>query len=79
MDLPMFKDLDEYTLEEIEQEVIRRVLCQVNSKCDYCGRAFDTTPCKFKERHTYSPRLSEIKTRTMDLYESVTRLTENHP
>lgn len=49
MSLP--RDLDEYTKGELLAELDRRERARRADVCDYCGRPFFTTPCKFPDRH----------------------------
>ena len=46
------KDLDEYTVDQLYDELRRRGKLQAEAKCDYCERKWFTDPsCKFPERH----------------------------
>jgi hypothetical protein len=45
------RDLDEYEARELTDELARRETARQAGVCDYCGRAPDTKPCKFPERH----------------------------
>lgn len=45
------KDLDEYTTDELRAELSRRANVLAEGNCDYCGRAGDSSPCRFPERH----------------------------
>lgn len=45
------RDLDEYTEEELLEELAQRKKLRAEGKCDYCQRAGGTPPCKFTERH----------------------------
>lgn len=46
------KDLDEYTEDELLEELHRRKQLNAQGKCDYCGRPAEcTVACKFPARH----------------------------
>lgn len=45
------KDLDEYTWEELQNELNRRAVAYVRGLCDYCGHPGNDPPCKFLDRH----------------------------
>ncbi len=46
-----WKELDEYSDQELRDEINRRLGAGWKGQCDYCGRTSDTPPCKFPERH----------------------------
>lgn len=46
-----FKDLDEYSEEELLNELARRKSLQEQGCCDYCGRSGTSSSCKEKLRH----------------------------
>lgn len=46
-----FKDLDEYTDEELLRELERRMRDRGKRVCDYCHREAGTPSCKFPLRH----------------------------
>lgn len=48
------RDLDEYSDEELVQELNRREALRAIGKCDYCQRASNTAPCRFVKRHQKS-------------------------
>lgn len=48
------KDLDEYTEEQLNNELKRRQDLRNEGKCDYCGQLGNTPNCKFPERHKYA-------------------------
>jgi hypothetical protein len=45
------KELDEYTEQQLLDELERRRSLRDEGKCDYCQRLGNTTDCKFPERH----------------------------
>jgi len=45
------RDLEEYSEVELQDELKRRQNARDHGFCDYCGRRFDTPPCKFPWRH----------------------------
>lgn len=45
------KDLDEYTEQQLKNELERRRSLRDEGKCDYCQQLGNTTDCKFPERH----------------------------
>lgn len=45
------RDLDETPEEELRAEVERRRAARMADLCDYCGRHYNTPPCKFPLRH----------------------------
>ena len=49
-------DLDEYPEKKLREELRNRRRARRKGLCDYCGRAPDTTPCKFPERHHAKPK-----------------------
>jgi hypothetical protein len=52
-------DLDEYPEKTLREELRNRKKARRKGLCDYCGRAPDTTPCKFPERHKEQPKPKE--------------------
>jgi hypothetical protein len=46
-----WRDLDEYTEGQLQNELARRRALRNSGLCDYCQRAPETEPCKFPERH----------------------------
>lgn len=46
-----YKDLDEYTEQELKDELERRRTLRDEGKCDYCQQYGNTILCKFPERH----------------------------
>mgnify|MGYP003402888157 CR=1 FL=1 len=47
-----FKSLDEYTENQLQEELNRRKGCQQLGVCDYCLRKPETPICMFPERHS---------------------------
>lgn len=47
----LWRELDEYTEDELRWELKRRAACAKEGRCSYCGRECRDTPCKFPERH----------------------------
>lgn len=46
------KDIEDYSLEELEEEIERRVSLQHKDLCDYCERPAGSLPaCKHPDRH----------------------------
>lgn len=45
------KHMDEYSEQDLIDELTRRATIQAAGKCDYCGRDRTTNSCKFVERH----------------------------
>jgi len=45
------KDLDEYTEEQLNNELTRRKKLRQRGRCDYCERVPATPPCRFSYRH----------------------------
>ena len=51
-------DLDEYTIETLRGEIVRRELAHQSGLCDYCNCKLQSTPvCKFPNRHNLEARL----------------------
>lgn len=48
------KDLDEYTEQEMREELARRMTNRDLGLCDYCGRPGKTPPCRMRDRHMKS-------------------------
>ncbi len=47
----IYRNLAEYSEEELVAELTRRATLRAASLCDYCERARNTLTCKFPERH----------------------------
>ena len=45
------KDLDEYTDDELKDELGRRKQLMLKGLCTYCNRPGETPTCKFPDRH----------------------------
>lgn len=45
------RDLDEYSDEELREEIARREDCRARGVCDYCGKNGNAPKCRFKNRH----------------------------
>lgn len=45
------RSLDEYTEAELLGELAKRKRLREDGKCDYCGRGYAVSPCRFPERH----------------------------
>ena len=52
-------DLDEYTEQQLLNELSRRHKLRREGKCDYCNRTPDTTSCAHINRHT-DPRIAPL-------------------
>ena len=50
------RGLDEYTDEELHQELSRREDARARGLCDYCGRDQSTPMCRFNQRHSLVKR-----------------------
>jgi len=46
-----FKDIDEYTDQELLAEIALRHKRRQAGLCDYCNRGYTEAACKFPERH----------------------------
>ena len=53
-------DLDEMAETKLVQEIERRKKARAAGLCDYCGRAPDTSTCKFPDRHRATEKPKEI-------------------
>lgn len=60
------RDLDEYSENELLEEIERRRTVRERGLCDYCGRKPTTSPCKFPERHRGQPSESAQAVEEMD-------------
>jgi hypothetical protein len=46
------RQLDEFSIEELTDEIERRLAARRAGLCEYCGRStYKTEPCRFPERH----------------------------
>lgn len=45
------RELDEYSMIELQIETQRRLNLRAEGKCDYCGRLVKESKCRFPERH----------------------------
>ncbi len=45
------RELDEYSDQELKDELRRRELERAAYRCDYCHRSYSSHPCKFPTRH----------------------------
>lgn len=45
------KDLDEYSVEDLENEIKRRRILREQGICDYCGQTGDKPHCRMFDRH----------------------------
>lgn len=61
--MTMPRDLDDYSVEELEGELKRRERARKRGDCDYCGRHHSTVPCKFPDRHAAGDPAFAITTR----------------
>ena len=50
------RDLDEFTEEELRDELARREEARRLGLCDYCGRNGNATKCHFPSRHPSRPK-----------------------
>jgi hypothetical protein len=53
------RDLDEYSDEELREEIARREDCRARGVCSYCGKNGNATKCRFKDRHPNRARRSK--------------------
>ena len=56
------KDLDEYTEEQLEQELRRRFNQRAQGRCDYCGQLKTAPSCKFHKRHNAPEKFEHLMT-----------------
>jgi hypothetical protein len=50
------RDLDEFSEEELRDELARREEARRLGLCDYCGRNGNATKCRFSNRHPSRPK-----------------------
>ena len=53
--------LDEYTEEQLKDELLMRLNLRVKGLCDYCGLSLDTRSCKFPKRHKIQEESEEYE------------------
>jgi len=51
--------LDEHEEGQLASELARRKALREKGLCDYCERAYQTSPCKFPDRHKWSKSVME--------------------
>ena len=56
------RDLDEYTDDELTNEIRRRAEHRRLGQCHYCGRPVTAEPCKFKNLHRDDPGTKPLVT-----------------
>lgn len=47
------KDLEDYSDDELKNELMRRDQARRNGLCDYCMRPYMLRPCKYLGRHNH--------------------------
>lgn len=55
------KELDEYSDDELHEELARRADCEKRGVCSYCGMNGNATKCRFPSRHPSRIRKKKIK------------------
>ncbi len=53
------RDLDEFTTEELQEQLVLRATRLKDGKCDYCGQPGDMPFCRFQDRHLAARRVVE--------------------
>jgi hypothetical protein len=66
------RDLDEYTEDELIDELNKRIGLHEKGKCGYCERKPTTTPCKFPDRH-HDKRIVGIRVRMTAAFKAANR------